>query len=158
MPGVTIGDEVVIGANSLISKDLPSNVLAAGSPAKVIVDDFPKRLSTDKQNLVIDNIINDFQEHLIFNGFKVSNKDFNKSKLMTINKNKVSQLFLFRDKILKSFRYEDNLYIYNSEKNVFSDFSMAINLHNRTRIGTSSVGEEFVKFISRYGIRFDRLD
>ena len=42
MPGVSIGDEVVIGANSLISKDLPSNVLAAGSPAKVLIENYPK--------------------------------------------------------------------------------------------------------------------
>jgi acetyltransferase-like isoleucine patch superfamily enzyme len=34
--GVTIGDRCVIGANSVVTKDLPAGVIAAGSPAKVI--------------------------------------------------------------------------------------------------------------------------
>lgn len=36
LPGVTIGDNVVIGAGSVVTKDIPSNVIAAGSPAKII--------------------------------------------------------------------------------------------------------------------------
>lgn len=35
-PGVTIGDNVVIGAGSVVTKDLPSNVVAVGNPCKVI--------------------------------------------------------------------------------------------------------------------------
>lgn len=36
LKGVTIGDNVVIGANTLIHKDVPSNVVVAGHPFKVI--------------------------------------------------------------------------------------------------------------------------
>lgn len=36
MKGVTIGDNVIIGANSVVTKDIPSNCIAAGVPAKVI--------------------------------------------------------------------------------------------------------------------------
>lgn len=36
MPGVKIGDNVVIGARSVVTKDIPSNVVAAGVPAKII--------------------------------------------------------------------------------------------------------------------------
>ena len=35
-PGVTIGDRTVIGAGSVITKDLPADVFAAGNPCKVI--------------------------------------------------------------------------------------------------------------------------
>lgn len=35
-PGVTIGSNVVVGVNSLVTQDLPDGCLAAGSPAKVI--------------------------------------------------------------------------------------------------------------------------
>lgn len=35
-PGVTIGDRTVIGAGSVVIKDIPSDVLAVGNPAKVI--------------------------------------------------------------------------------------------------------------------------
>lgn len=36
MPGVTIGDNAVIGAGSVVTKDIPSNVVAVGNPCKVI--------------------------------------------------------------------------------------------------------------------------
>lgn len=35
-PGVTIGDNVVIGSGSVVTKDIPSNVVAAGCPCRVI--------------------------------------------------------------------------------------------------------------------------
>ncbi len=35
-PGVTIGDNVIIGAGAVVTKDIPSNVIAAGNPCKVI--------------------------------------------------------------------------------------------------------------------------
>ena len=34
--GVTLGERCVIGANSVVTRDLPPRVIAAGSPAKVI--------------------------------------------------------------------------------------------------------------------------
>lgn len=36
LPGVTIGDGAIIGANSIVTKDVPPNCIAAGIPAKVI--------------------------------------------------------------------------------------------------------------------------
>lgn len=36
LPGVTIGDNVVIGAGSVVSRDIPSNSLALGNPCRVI--------------------------------------------------------------------------------------------------------------------------
>ena len=36
VPGITIGDNVVIGAGSVVTKDLPSNVIAAGNPCKIL--------------------------------------------------------------------------------------------------------------------------
>ncbi|GIM27884.1 galactoside O-acetyltransferase [Clostridium polyendosporum] len=34
--GVTIGDNTVIGSGSVVTKDIPSNVIAAGNPCKII--------------------------------------------------------------------------------------------------------------------------
>ncbi|NCB93891.1 MAG: sugar O-acetyltransferase [Clostridia bacterium] len=36
LPGVTIGDHSVIGAGSIVTKDIPSNVVAVGNPCKVL--------------------------------------------------------------------------------------------------------------------------
>lgn len=45
LKGVTIGDNVIIGAHSLVTKDIPSNSVAAGVPAKVLcnIDDYYAR-------------------------------------------------------------------------------------------------------------------
>jgi acetyltransferase-like isoleucine patch superfamily enzyme len=36
LKGVTIGDNSVIGANSVVTKDIPANVIAGGNPCKVL--------------------------------------------------------------------------------------------------------------------------
>ena len=36
VPGVTIGDNTVIGAGSVVTKDIPANVLAVGNPCHVV--------------------------------------------------------------------------------------------------------------------------
>ncbi|MBE5773693.1 MAG: sugar O-acetyltransferase [Clostridiales bacterium] len=45
-PGVTVGDNVVIGAGSVVTRDIPSNSFAAGVPCKVI------REITEKDSMV----------------------------------------------------------------------------------------------------------
>ena len=43
--GVTIGDNTIIGAGSVVNRDIPSNVVAAGVPCKVIctLDEYIKK-------------------------------------------------------------------------------------------------------------------
>lgn len=48
MPGVTIGENSVIGAFSFVNADIPDNVIALGIPAKVI-----RRLSSEEQETMI---------------------------------------------------------------------------------------------------------
>jgi lipopolysaccharide O-acetyltransferase len=50
--GVTIGDGVVIGAGSIVTKDIPSNSLAVGVPAKIIkkFSNTTKRWEPEKNN------------------------------------------------------------------------------------------------------------
>ncbi len=38
MPGVTIGENSIVGAHSLVLEDIPDNVIAFGMPAKIIRD------------------------------------------------------------------------------------------------------------------------
>ena len=51
MPGVTIGDNVVIGGGSVVVKDIPSNSVAVGNPCKVVreITDEDKNKSWDKE-------------------------------------------------------------------------------------------------------------
>ena len=52
LPNVKIGKNVIIGANSLVSKDIPDNCVYAGNPARYIcsLDEY-----LDKQKLLIKN-------------------------------------------------------------------------------------------------------
>ena len=36
LPGVTIGDNTVIGAGSIVTRDIPANVVAVGNPCRVL--------------------------------------------------------------------------------------------------------------------------
>ena len=36
LPGVVIGENTIIGANSLVTKDIPANVIAFGVPVKIV--------------------------------------------------------------------------------------------------------------------------
>ena len=71
-PGVVIGNNVIASARSFITKNVPSNSLVAGSPAKVIKENYlPKILSKDQKKLRINSIISQF---------------FNRSDVNSLNK------------------------------------------------------------------------
>lgn len=36
LPGIIIGDEVIVGAGAVVTKNVPSNVIVAGNPARII--------------------------------------------------------------------------------------------------------------------------
>src|SRR3989475_4428818 len=74
MPGTTIGDGTVIGANSLVSGDIPPSSLAAGSPAKVIrsAPDFPRRLSESERAALVTQLMREFDEFVRYHGGTVT--------------------------------------------------------------------------------------
>ena len=39
LPGISIGNEVIVGSGSVVTKDVPSNCIVAGNPAKIIRKD-----------------------------------------------------------------------------------------------------------------------
>ncbi|MGH7498884.1 MAG: acyltransferase [Gemmatimonadales bacterium] len=62
MPGVTIGDNVTTSAGSVIVKDVPSNSLCVGVPAKVIPTPWPPPLTAEETEARIHEIVARFGE------------------------------------------------------------------------------------------------
>lgn len=50
MPGVTIGDSVIVGSGAIVTKDIPSGCIVAGNPARIIQDN----IKTTKFGKIID--------------------------------------------------------------------------------------------------------
>ncbi len=46
LPGVTIGDNTVVGAGSVVTKELPANVVAVGNPCHVLREIGPQDVET----------------------------------------------------------------------------------------------------------------
>jgi acetyltransferase-like isoleucine patch superfamily enzyme len=71
MPNVVIGDNVVVAANSVVTKSLPSGCLAGGSPAKVIRNNcFPCK-NKEKNIVKIEEIITEYNFLTAYKKIKV---------------------------------------------------------------------------------------
>ena len=61
LPNVTIGNNVVIGINSIINRSLPDGCFAAGSPCKVIKENvYPKEISDTELGKMVRRILSDW--------------------------------------------------------------------------------------------------
>jgi acetyltransferase-like isoleucine patch superfamily enzyme len=71
-PNIQVGSNTVIASKSLINKSIPGGVLAGGIPAKIIVDNYLPRKSTDhEKTLLMDQIM-----HQIENRPEVQHKKY----------------------------------------------------------------------------------
>lgn len=71
MPGVSIGDNVLVAAGSIVTKSIPSNVVVAGNPAKIIctLEEYinknlpynlnSKKMSPDDKRKLLENLPDD---------------------------------------------------------------------------------------------------
>ena len=55
LPGVRIGNEVIVGAGAVVTKDVPSNVIVAGNPARIIRENIKMNENAELTNWDIDS-------------------------------------------------------------------------------------------------------
>lgn len=157
MPGVTIGDETVVAADSMINKDVPANSLIGGSPAKIIKENFTQRPDEASRLNMLDKMLEEFVDYLKHHEFDVV-KSFNK---ISIQKNKIQAEVFVGEISINEPRPKTNNHVWLLTKGAVKDYmqaNMCISIDDNNRRGTSPVGEELVTFLSRYGVRFNRID
>lgn len=71
LAGVTIGDNSIVGACSLVNRDIPANVVAAGNPCRVIctLDEYRKK--HEKDFLYMVNLPFEEKKHYLLNHFNI---------------------------------------------------------------------------------------
>ena len=62
LPGVTIGDNTVIGAGSVVTKDIPSGVVAVGNPCRVLREVGEQDRNDYYRNMPVDRALFSVQE------------------------------------------------------------------------------------------------
>lgn len=72
MPGVTIGDNSVIGAGSVVTRDIPSGVVAVGNPCRVI-----REITEDSEERIM-HLREDMAEYKAGKSDLLSHDDFTK--------------------------------------------------------------------------------
>ena len=129
LPNVTIGDNVVIGINSIINRSLPSGSFSAGSPCKVIKENvYPREVSDDGLRSMVWNIIDDWTELM---EYKINTTDMGVNFLDT------------------KIRYEKpNIFLnYNNEETIY-------NIIDKTMEGSDNiVAEDLRDYLRRRGIK-----
>jgi acetyltransferase-like isoleucine patch superfamily enzyme len=73
MPGSTIGDGSVIGANSLVSGNIPPCSMAVGTPAKVIrsAPAFPRTVAPEEKAALVRTIVSEFERFAAYKDVRI---------------------------------------------------------------------------------------
>jgi acetyltransferase-like isoleucine patch superfamily enzyme len=74
LPGVELGDNVTIGAGSVVNRSIPAGALAAGVPAKVLKpsNEWPRAIDRDAQWHLAQSIFSEMLAYMKDNGVNVS--------------------------------------------------------------------------------------
>ncbi|HEX7937963.1 MAG TPA: acyltransferase, partial [Gemmatimonadaceae bacterium] len=162
MPGTTIGDGSVIGANSLVSGTIPSNSLAVGSPAKVIksAPDFPKKIGDGDRARMIDEMLSEFERFATYEGASVAKEGVTRTYR---TQDGAWRLHIYRgpgplpvsvggDTLLS-----DNALTADQRADLRKRGVFWLDLRGKTRSESGSpLTEELATFFNRYGVRLPR--
>jgi len=160
LPGVEIGENSTIAADSTVTMNIPPHSLASGSPAKVNLSGekfWPRKISDKAKQKLLKDINQEFVAYLQDNGFK-SEYVFEGDKQSISLKQLPGKIFfnISTDSNLKLNKNDTLVSLFNDIQH--KDESMKLNISQKWRTGSNRLGEEYVRFLSRYGIRFDRRD
>lgn len=162
MPGSTIGDGSVIGANSLVSGTIPPYSLAVGSPAKVIrsAPDFPRTLSESERRALVNEMLSEFDRFAEYNGVAIVRRD----GIATYQSSRGShRLFRVDGSTIPAALTRGDTILAEAPLSAADRAALRrqgvhwLDLAGRTRSAEGSpLTEELAAFLGRYGIRLPR--
>ena len=163
MPGATIGDGSVIGANSLVSGTIPPRSLAVGTPAKVIrsAPDFPRTPDAAARASMVQAMLDEFERYLAYESVSVTAGDVRvyRSAAGTF---RLHRLAPGTEALPSSLQRGDTILaeraLTPSEHSTLDRAGVFwLDVAGRTRSERGSpLAEELALFLGRYGIRLPR--
>jgi len=164
MPGTTIGDGSVIGANSLVQGKIPPMSLAVGSPAKVIrsAPDFPRVPSEEQKAAIVAEMVSEFERYVTYEHYIVEVRGSVRSYRPAEGGGPLHLVWRrTRDDALTTTRGDTVLTevgLDDGEKSQLRANGVYwLDLAGRSRSDEGSpLTEELATFIARYGIRLPR--
>jgi hypothetical protein len=163
MPGTTIGDGSVIGANSLVQGTIPPYSLAVGSPAKVIksAPDFPRQLSESEREALVATMMAEFDRYMAYEHITI--EMHGSVRIYRMPSGDAKRLIWRRTPSDSVAAARDDTVLTEvplSEKERAALRSLGahwLDLAGRSRsVGGSPLTEELASFLARYGIRLPR--
>lgn len=170
MPGITIGDNTTIGANSLVNKNLPEGVLAAGNPIKVLRtnDQYPPKMTVEDKKKVVNNVVNEYIQELEYHNLIVNTNKQTDYWVLSIKKGSQKHTLVYcinNCDYVDNFLFRPNVALLtitplkaNLKAKISSSKSMLLDLINRERIGSNKVGEEMINSLKKRGITLIRKE
>lgn len=157
MPNVTVGEFATIGANSVITRNIPARTLAIGSPAKVVKtgDEYIRPLSEVQRKDFLLKLLDEFVEYLVFMGNSATKCEGEAAWDIKMNGESPYRLLFDGatnspgtvDRVVVSLKHPSKL-----PTGVIAAFSVdekAVYVNDLARVS------ELRNFFSRYGIRFE---
>lgn len=88
VPGVSIGDGVIVGMGSFVNKDLPAGCLAGGIPAKVLRENYyPRSLNETDRDRIVRETLDRYIPELEYKGFDLTVLDDENNLKISIDNN-----------------------------------------------------------------------
>jgi acetyltransferase-like isoleucine patch superfamily enzyme len=152
LPNVTIEENTIVGANSLVNKSFPKNTLIGGNPAKILKENVHIELDESERTKRFETILIDFSNYINFK-FKIKSSIVNgqlhfsdfKIVLDTMNNlQKGDMLFILN----ASFSSDEIQYLIKKGISVVNNRSQTVVLS-----GNNKILKNFISFVRGYGIR-----
>ncbi|QLH03778.1 hypothetical protein C5F47_03030 [Nitrosopumilus cobalaminigenes] len=158
LPGVIIGKNAIIGAGSVITKNIPDNVFAAGNPAVIKSKNIKKKEPNEKEkNKIMIEILESFHNYaknFLKNPNKIEKSNHGSNQHITVS---------FKDKSQIAYAIKWNSTPKN-KKTILVSFKISEKIKSIKKIEwieldtlksnvTSDAGNSFQSFLKRFGIR-----